>query len=320
MSSQPRTPPDEDPRMTSVAASPIAPRIAIVMLTHNQREMTLDCLGHVFEMVGPRYDVVLWDNGSTDGTVEAVRERFPHVLAYWSPNNLGVASGRNAGAALALEQLDPTHLLFLDNDIEVEPEFVAALLDGFHEAGSVGQTQAKLRFFDDREVLNDGGGCQISFWRGTTSPVGFQEVDLGQHDRRKDCVACGGAMLTRSDVFRQLGGFDAKFDPVGPEDIDYSLRLQKEGHRALFIPEAVGYHRVSHTFGGGRYSEEYAKHKARNWFVFLRRHGPLHQQVGFFMLSAPLLVARLVVREARGGNLGAIRGMFRGLLGILKGG
>ena len=297
-----------------------AARIAVVILTYEQKEMTLECLEHVLAMVGAPFDVVVWDNGSHDGTVEAITERFPQVLAHLNPENLGVASGRNAGAALAFDRFDPTHVLFLDNDIEVEPGFLAELLDGFNEDTKVGQTQAKLRFYDERDRLNDGGGCQISFWRGTTIPVGFDEVDQGQWDQRRDCISCGGAMLTRADLFRELGGFDSKYDPVGPEDIDYSLRLQKTGHRALFIPEAVGYHRVSHTFGGGRYSEEYAKHKARNWFTFLLRHAPLHQKLGFFLVSAPALVLRLIVREGRQGNFGAIRGMLRGVIDIARGG
>lgn len=299
--------------------APASHRVAVVILSYDQREMTLDCLEHVQRMEGASFDVVLWDNGSVDGTVEAVLERFPTVIAHHSPENLGVAGGRNAGAELAFEKLAPTHLLFLDNDIEVEPGFLSALLDGFEDDPRVGQTQAKLRFYDQRDRLNDGGGCQISFWRGTTMPVGFDEVDTGQWDQRRDCIACGGAMLTRADLFRELGGFDLKYSPVGPEDIDYSLRLQKAGHRALFVPEAVGYHRVSHTFGGGRYSEEYAKHKARNWFTFLRRHAPLHQKLAFFLVSAPVLVIRLVVRESRQGNFGAIRGMLRGMFDIARG-
>ena len=294
------------------------PRVAVVILTHEQREMTLECLDFVLRMEGPDFDVIVWDNGSTDGTVEAIAARYPGVAAHHSPKNLGVASGRNAGAELAIRLFQPTHLLFLDNDIEVEPGFLAALLDGFAEDERVGQTQAKLRFYDTRDRLNDGGGCRISYWRGSTMPVGFDEVDRGQHDRRRDCIACGGAMLTSAALFEQLGGFDSRFDPVGPEDIDYSLRLQKAGRRAVFVPEAVGYHRVSHTFGGGRYSEEYAQHKARNWFVFLRRHAPLHQKLGFFLISAPLLVLRMVVREGRRGNFGAIRGMARGVLQIVR--
>jgi GT2 family glycosyltransferase len=229
-----------------------------------------------------------------------------------------VASGRNAAAELAIASFSPPYLLFLDNDMLVTPGFLAALLEPLSANPQIGQTQAKLRFLDDRERLNDGGGCRISFWRGRTRPVGFGEIDRGQHDQPKPCIACGGAMMTRTEVFQELGGFDPGFDPVGPEDLDFSLRLQKAGHEALYAPQALAYHAVSHTFGGGRYSEAYAQHKARNWFRFLLRHAPLHQKLAFFILSAPFLMLRIIVREGRSGNLGAVRGIARGVRDFWK--
>ncbi len=292
--------------------------IAIVILSLDQRDTTLHCLSSVLAQEGADFRVVVWDNGSTDGTTAAVRDAFPEVVAHSHDENLGVASGRNAAAQLAIDRFSPSFLLFLDNDMEVAPGFVAALRAPFDQSERIGQTQAKLRFFDDRERLNDGGGCRISYWRGQTHPVGFGEIDRGQHDEQKPCVACGGAMMTRADVFAEMGGFDSGFDPVGPEDLDYSLRLQKAGYQSLYVPRAMAYHAVNHTFGGGRYTEAYARHKARNWFKFLLRHAPLHQKIGFFTLSAPLLALRLVVREGRKGNLGAVRGMASGLVEFWK--
>ena len=113
--------------------------------------------------------------------------------------------------------------------------------------------------------------------------------------------------------------------PLGPSEdgIDtisiVCIEPELEDLPGLYVPAAVAYHRVSHTFGGGRYSEEYAKHKARNWFTFLLRHGKLRHKIAFFGVSAPVLVLRLVVREGRKGNFGAIRGMLRGLFEILRG-
>jgi GT2 family glycosyltransferase len=288
--------------------------VAVIILTFNQREKTLECLSHVLRQEYPKFRVVLWDNGSEDGTPEAVKAAHPEVLVHWNETNLGVASGRNAGAQLAIAAFSPRYLLFLDNDIVVTPGFIASLIQPLDEDSAIGQTQAKLRFADDRERLNDGGGCRIRFWRGQTLPVGFGEIDRGQYDERKPCVACGGAMATQTELFRALGGFDSRFDPVGPEDLDYSLRLQEAGYTALYVPQALGYHEVSHTFGGGEYTELYAKHKARNWFRFLLRHAPLHQKIAFLTISAPFLVLRLIVREGKAGNLGAVRGMVRGLL------
>src|ERR671925_606634 len=94
-----------------------AVKIAFVILTWNQREKTMKCLANLRTVREPSFHVVLWDNGSSDGTVEAVREAFPEVLAHHHTDNLGVAPGRNAAAEFAIKKLNPTHLLFLDNDM-----------------------------------------------------------------------------------------------------------------------------------------------------------------------------------------------------------
>jgi GT2 family glycosyltransferase len=260
---------------------------------------------------------LVWDNGSSVETAVAIHQKYPQVLVHQSQTNLGVASGRNAAAQLATNTWQPTHFLFLDNDMLLEPNFVNGLLQPFLQDPKVGQTQAKLRFMDDQQRINDGGGSRINFVLGQTIPVGYNEIDRGQHDTIKPCISCGGAMMVRRDVFEQLNGFDAIFDPFGPEDSDFSLRLQRAGYKALYAPQAVAYHVVSHTFGKG-YTEDYARHKSRHWFVFLRRHATPWQKVGFYLIGLPLIGLRIAFREARRGNIGAVRGLFAGALDLLK--
>jgi O-antigen biosynthesis protein len=289
-----------------------APRIAIVMLTMNQRDKTLRALRSVRED-DSTIPVLLWDNGSADGTLEAVASEFPEVHGHGHPSNIGVASGRNAGARLASSLFNPTHFLFLDNDLVLTPGFAAALAGPFADA-AVGQTQAKLLYLHDKRRINDGGGCRINFWLGRTDPVGFREIDRGQCDAMAPCVSCGGAMMVRAELFERLGGFDTLFDPFGPEDIDFSLRLQAAGYRALYVPRALAYHEVSHSFEGGDYTATYAHLKARHWLRFLRRHGTPFQSAGFYLVGAPLIALRMTVRELARGNPGALVGSARGLL------
>ena len=287
-------------------------KFTIIILTLNQQEKTLQCLEALTQSGAAERHILVWDNGSQDGTAVAIRQTYPHVLVHESPTNLGVASGRNAAAKLASETFQPTHLLFLDNDILVEPGFVEALYQPFTANDKVGQTQAKLRFMHDPQRLNDGGGNTINFTFGQFMPVGFNKIDRGQHDTIKPCISCGGAMMVRRDLFEQLGGFDAIFDPFGPEDADFSLRLQKAGYEALYTPQAVAYHEVSHTFGKG-YSEEYARLKSRHWRTFMGRHASPAQRFAFYAIGTPYLGLKVFIREARRGNLGAIRGIIRGL-------
>ena len=296
------------------------PRIAVVILSFNQREQTLLCLRHLLALArseGP-FDVLLWDNGSIDGTAEVVRKTFPAVRVHACSRNLGVAGGRNAATRMALEQFEPTLLLFLDNDIYVRDGFVSALARAFSEAGGVriGQVQAKLLLSDPPGIINYGGGSNLQFWRGNTRPVGYGEVDRGQYDQRKRCVACGGAMMVRAGVFKQLGGFDELFSPYGPEDIDFSLRLQSAGWESWYIPDAVGVHDYNHTFASQGYTQQYAAHRAKHWMDLMRRHASPMQWAGFLLVGVPIIASRVMLREARKGNLvGALRGLFRGAIG-----
>jgi GT2 family glycosyltransferase len=287
--------------------------IVVIILTYNQQQKTLKCLSTLLGGEDIPFKVLIWDNNSRDGTLAAIKETFPEVATHYSQSNLGVAGGRNAAAKIAINEVAATHLLFLDNDIEVEPGFVKALYEPFEADIDVGQTQAKLRFLHDRSLINDGGGATISFVFWRVKPVGFGEPDRGQYDRAHPCISCGGAMMVRSHVFQQLNGFDLLFGPFGPEDLDFSLRLQKAGYKAMYIPKAVAYHQVSHTYGEG-YSEEYARHKSRHWLLFMHRHANIWEKVAFYLIGAPILVVKVFAREARRGNLRAIRGLVEGIL------
>jgi hypothetical protein len=294
------------------------PRIAIAVLSFNQKNQTLDCLRQLLALAaaeGP-FDVLLWDNGSKDGTAEAVIEAFPEVLVEACAENLGVAGGRNAAARLAIERFDPELLMFLDNDIIVQPGFVRGLAEPFLAPGGerIGQTQAKLRMADRPELLNDGGGCRIQFWLGRTRPVGYGELDRGQRDTPVQCVSCGGAMMVRARLFMELGGFDERFSPYGPEDLDFSLRLQAAGWEAWYRPAAVGFHDYNHTFAAGGYSEDYARHRAQHWMLMMRRHASPLDWLGFVFVGVPMIAGRVLMREVRKGNLGALKGLVRGAL------
>lgn len=292
-------------------------RIVVIVLTLNQRDVTLQCLASLQAQTDIPFQVLVWDNGSLDSTVEAVHERFPNALVHHSPTNLGVAAGRNAAAELAIQLFGPSYLLFLDNDMVLEPGFVSGLVKPLEQDPHVGQAQAKLRFMHDPARLNDGGGAQIDFTFWRVSPVGYGEIDRGQYDEVKRCISCGGAMMVRTDLFQQLHGFDTTFNPFGPEDLDFSLRLQRAGYLALYVPQAVAYHVVSHTYGQG-YSQTYARHKARHWFVFMRRHASLMRQVGFFAIGLPTLTLGVLLREGRKGNVAAIKGLVQGLLDLMS--
>src|SRR5215510_13660528 len=98
----------------------ISNNLVAIILTYNQRPKTLKCLSSLLGGEDIPFKVLIWDNNSRDDTLVAVKETFPDVSTHYSERNLGVAEGRNAAAKIATIELGATHLLFLDNDIEVE--------------------------------------------------------------------------------------------------------------------------------------------------------------------------------------------------------
>lgn len=292
--------------------------IAVVMLTMNQKEKTLRCLGSFREVKEPPYRILVWDNGSADGTEEAVREAHPEVLFCRSPLNLGVAGGRNAAAEQAIRDVDPTYLLFIDNDTVVTPDFLRALEEPFRSDPGVGQTSAKIRFLQEPERLNAAGGTRINFLLGTTRATGSGEIDRGQYDEPSECIANGGCTLVRRDVFGSVNGFDTRFNPYGPEDLDFSLRVRKAGFRCLYVPSSLIFHDPSRGLAGNLFSEAYAAQKARGWLLLMRKHASAFEKLGFFTVGIPYAFLRVLFREGARGDLGALRGLWRGTTTRLK--
>lgn len=287
------------------------------MLTMNQREKTLRCL-ESFNSVQTPYRLLLWDNGSEDGTEEAVRDAHPEVLVYRSPSNLGAAGGRNAAAEQAIRDVNPKFLLFIDNDTVVTPGFLDPLIEPFRNDPGLGQTSAKIRFLRDPSRLNAAGGARINFLLGTTKVTGSGEIDRGQYDEPGECIANGGCTLVRRDIYERLNGFDARFDPYGFEDLDFSLRVRKSGFRCLYVPSSLVYHDPSRTSVGDRYNATYAAQKAKTWMIMLCKHASLLEKACFFLVGIPYAMLRVFFREGTAGNLVAFRGLWRGTVNYLK--
>jgi GT2 family glycosyltransferase len=291
-------------------------KIGVIILTMNQKEDTLRCLEGLRNVKSSSFKVLLWDNGSKDGTAEAIRKAFPEVLVHYHSRNVGVASGRNKAAKIILKEFNPRFLLFVDNDMTFSPGFLDALMAPFEHISSLAQTTGKICDIKDHRRLYGAGGYRIRFWRGDTMHVGFRETDYGQYDRPRKCYPSGGCMLVRSEVYQKLGGFDPLFNPYGCEDLDFGLRARKAGYYGLYVPQAVVYHETKpdYSFEGREHSAKLARHWSKHWFLLMKRHSPLWQKLIFLMMMAPFLLFRMTFREYRKGNIMMLKGILSGFL------
>lgn len=220
-----------------------SPKVSILILNYNGLKWLPACLSSALGTDYPNLEVCLVDNGSSDGSIEYVREKFPSVRIIANGRNLGFAEGYNR----AIRAVDAEFVAILNNDAEVlEPGWVGHLVRAALGDPSVAAVACKLVSMADPTRLDSVGGMGIPFWRGFVD-IGREEPDLGQYDGPgfEPFAFCGGAALIRRDAFLRAGGFDGKFF-LYAEDADLSWRLRLLGHRIAYAPMA----RVAHYFSG----------------------------------------------------------------------
>jgi hypothetical protein len=233
--------------------------VVAVVLSWNGREDTLACLD---SLAGESIEPLVVDNGSTDGSVEALRARGVELVE--NGRNLGFAGGMNVGVRRALEH-GATHVLTLNNDVEVEPGFLAPLL----AAGDVACPQ--ILFGDGRRVWYAGARWDPrAGYHGRN--VGYGEPPLSGPPYETD-RACGGALLASREAWERVGLFDEELFAYA-EDTDWSLRARGLGYRILVVPASVVRHKVSASTGGES-SPASIYFSLRNSLRVSERHAPL---------------------------------------------
>ena len=225
-----------------------------MLVVHDGAEWLSSVLGTLASQQYPALDLVVVDNGSTDGSGEVLARRIPEDRLITLPRNVGFA--RAVAAAMnspVVAQADL--LLFLHDDLVLASDAIARLVVALRDDATLGLVGPKLREWSDDGVLAEVGMTIDRFGRAEPR-VERRELDQGQHDRDAEVLYVNTAgMLIRREVFRQLGGFDARF-PAYRDDLDLCWRAWLRGHRIEVVPQAVGYHigagpRASRRFGGG---------------------------------------------------------------------
>ncbi len=308
--SDPTSSADAKPAAGRAAA---APSVAAIVLNYNGREITLTAIGSLLGMSYPSFDVLHIDNGSTDGSAEAVAAAFPQVRTVRTEQNLGPGGGLNLGMRTALDG-GYDYLLILNNDIEVAPAMLDELMRVAESAPEIVCVGPKAYYHGDPERLWSAGGI-LRFRESATRERGMGELDHGQYDRTEEVDYINGcAMLMKRGALEEVGLFDPQFQLAG-EDADLCMRLKLRGYRCFYAPKAVLWHMVSHT--AGSYVPRRTFGSGRSTALFVRRYGgPLDWLTFFLFMGAALPLA--FVRELVRGNQAAVWAKAKGVVAGLR--
>jgi hypothetical protein len=271
-------------------ASP-AEAVAVVVLSWNGREDTLACLASLAKVDAPGLITIVVDNGSTDGTSGAVRDAYPEVELVRTEKNLGFAEGNNVGMREAFE-LGAGYVLVLNNDVELDPGFVRALVEEAGRRPDAGALCSKILYFDPPDLIWFAGASfdPRSGYNGRQR--GYRDHDDGRYDEVVETDrACGAAMLVPRRVLEEVGLFDSDLFFYS-EDTDWSLRAHAAGYRHYVVPASKLWHKVSVT-SGGENSPTTLYYGIRNTIAVCERWAPLGT-FGTWRRRSILLAAHLV--------------------------
>ena len=288
------------------------PRVSVIIPHWNGRHHLHDCLTSLRRQTFADHEVILVDNGSTDGSQEYVREEFPEVILIELGENRGFTGACNAGYAASRGEF----VCLLNNDTETDPRWIEVLVDAFERHPQVGIVAGKMLLFDQRDHFHTAG----DYYRvnGLPGNRGVWQADRGQYDREEPVFsACGGAAAYRRVMVEQIGFLDDAFF-FSCEDIDLAWRAHLAGWEVIYAPGAIVYHKLKAS-GGSGVTGSY--HDGRNFLYVIWKNypGSLLRRHATDILRAQWHISAAALRAWRGPAARArLRGQLAGLFGFFR--
>jgi GT2 family glycosyltransferase len=213
--------------------------VSVVILNWNGADYLGKCLDSVLQQTYDNYEVIVVDNHSTDDSTEIIRTRYPSVRLITLPSNVGFAKGNNIGFTAS----KGNYVIALNNDTEVQPNFIEVLLSVAEKDGSIGSVGCRIVQYDGSTrygpVYSAHGGLVLGRPIAILSRNHFMEV----LSRRPAQVLanCGCAVLYRKKVLEKVGGFDPLYFSNW-EDHDLGIRMNIAGYPSMYTPTTTVLH------------------------------------------------------------------------------
>jgi GT2 family glycosyltransferase len=288
-----------------------APRSATVVIPNwNGRDLLAKYLPYLETALGGHAanEILVVDNGSTDGSADYVRQNHPRVKLLALDRNLGFGGGSNAGFEAASNDI----VVLLNSDMRVEPDFLAPLLEGFTD-DRVFAVSCQI-FFSDPERLREESGLTQGWWEDGALRVRHR-IDKGIADLYPCFYGGGGSCAFDRKKFLELGGFDPLLAPFYLEDTDLGYMAWKRGWKVLYQPKSVVYHEHRGTIGKRFTDAQIQAVLKKNFILFCWKniHGWNRLIPHFFFTYAGALVSAGFGDERGRPNL---KGMWRAFLSL----
>lgn len=235
--------------------------VSCVTVNWNGGEDVLSCLSSLFDQSCTPQEVILVDNASRDGSLEAAVQRFPGLQVIRNDANLGFGAAVNLGVGRATGDW----VALINNDAVADPEWLAEMLRVAGSAPGIGMVACKI-YLNRREHMIDKIGHRLAI-DGQNFGRGHRSIDHGQYDSLTEVAWPDGcAALFRRSAFSQVGGIDAEFFAYA-DDADLGIRLRLARWLCGFAPGAIVEHRHSQSLGAYSARKLFLVERNRIWLA-----------------------------------------------------
>lgn len=242
-------------------------KVYVVVLNWNGKDFVEECLNSLQRQTY-KAELVVVDNGSTDGSVELIEKKYPKIHLIKERMNHGFAGGVNIGIKYAIKNNADAIALF-NNDAVAKKDWLEQLVKTMTQNSSAGIITCKLMRSDKKHFDSTGDFYSI---RGIPFPRGRNTSDKGQYEKMEEVFgASGGASLYRTELLNDIGLFDERFFAYY-EDVDISFRAQLAGWKVVYQPKAIAYHEVSAT--GSKLGNFSHYHSNKNFYFLYLKNMP----------------------------------------------
>ena len=224
------------------------PKVIVLILSYNGKDLLDEAIESYLNNDYENFEVVVIDNGSSDGTKSYVNEKWPEVIVLRTERNLGYSGGFNLGMNYAFNQQHSDYVLITNNDVRADKRVIAELIKVALTNQMIGFVTGKVYYYDQPKILQTTGKFgDERYWRGEHR--GNKEKDIGQYDKIEKLEWCDDIFwLVSKEVYNKTGGYDEEFQ-FQAEDFDWQARAKNAGYFLYYAPKAKIWHKDSFTIG-----------------------------------------------------------------------
>lgn len=223
-------------------------KVIVLILSYNGKHLLEDSISSYLANDYSNFEVVVIDNGSTDGTKEWIEQNYPEVFVLRTEKNLGYSGGFNLGLDYAFNKKNADYVLITNNDVKADSKVITELVKVAETDQKIGFVTGKVYYYDNPNTLQTVGKYEdLIRWNG--EHIGNKEVDVGQYDEISERIFIDDVFtLVNKRVYLDTGGYDTNFK-FQCEEYDWQARAKKLGYKSFYTPYAKIWHKESMTIG-----------------------------------------------------------------------